>query len=108
MSDIGCKTCMYNSHLLHKDLPFGCFNNQAIAIDTECFKQPQKLDKQGQKTLWDNWKKNHPNWKGTPHIVFWYYCETQKDFDEFIKMYPDVEHAPNESWKSMYETLTLK
>ena len=73
----------------------------------------------GQKGVWESlksndtsyrekWIKNHPSWKGIPHLVLWYYMETEEDYLEFLKHYPDVEHAPNESWKSMYNTLILK
>ena len=108
MSDIGCKTCAFNAQLLHKDMPFGCFANQQYAIDTGCYETPQKMNKDEQVRLWSNWTKNHPNWQNTPHIKYWYYCDSQKEFDKFIKAYPDVNHAPNDSWKSMYDILILK
>lgn len=108
MEAIGCQTCEYNAHLFHKDMPYGCWCDQQHAIGTGCYEIPQVLNKKRQAELWLEWIKNHPNWQGTPHIKYWYYCDTQKEFDEFIKAYPDAEHAPNSSWKSMYDILVLE
>ena len=94
-----CANCPYNAKLLHPKMPFGCFLNW-------CDGKPSSFDKTNPKTVHDEWIKNHPNWKGVPHIKYWFYID-EESFNEFLNKYPDVEHAPNDSWKDMYEVITL-
>lgn len=95
-----CSKCELFSGKLHKDLPFGCFGCQ-LGLEG-C------MGESNDTSYREKWIKNHPSWKGIPHLVLWYYMKTEEDYLEFLKHYPDVEHAPNESWKSMYDTLILK
>lgn len=100
-----CGKCAYNAKLLHKDMPFGCFGAQGW---DECWLERHNDDDSYCKRVQNNWIKNHPNWKGIPHMKYWFYAESPEEFEEFLKMYPDKEHAPNESWIDMYDEIILK
>lgn len=101
-----CDNCPYNAKLLHKDMPFGCFNSWCDEPSSSN-KRPIMVVST-MKQVQDEWIKTHPHWKGKPHIKWWYYETDAKKFDEFLKMYPDREHAPNKSWESMYDIIVLK
>jgi len=98
-----CSSCCYCAKNLHPGLPFGAFCEPNIDMDCsgpvkgkieelECVKE---------------WIRNHPDWKGKPHMRYWYFCHDEKDFERFIHMHPDREHAPNDSWLDMYDIITL-
>lgn len=95
-----CDKCALNASRLHPDLPFGCFNSWC---DGDGYVKGDPMKNYYVK----DWIKKHSNWKGTPHLKYWFYCTDQKEFDDFIKAYPK-ENMPNESWASMYEEITLK
>lgn len=99
-----CDKCYLNAKFLHKDLPFGCFASWCDLNENEA---PKVLDFEAMKREHNNWIKNHPGWKGKPHMRYWYYCRDNEEFEKFIKLHPDVEHRPNDSWTDMYDIITL-
>ena len=68
-----CSKCELFSGKLHKDLPFGCFGCQ---LGSEgC------MGESNDTSYREKWIKNHPSWKGIPHLVLWYYMETEEEIN---------------------------
>lgn len=100
MENNPCANCPYNAKLLHPKIPFGCFLSW-------CDGEPSSFKMINPKIVHNEWIKNHQNWRKTPHIKYWYYADNEEEFNKFLDKYPDIEHAPNDSWKSMYDIITL-
>lgn len=54
------------------------------------------------------WIDKHPNWKGVPHMVQWYYEEDTESFNRFLEKYPSKWHAPNSTWERRYDVIILE